>query len=148
MELLDAVMHVNEQQFQQVLFMLKKHFPSLKGTRVAILGLAFKPGTDDMRESPAIPIVKYLVDQGAKIKAYDPVATDEAQKIFGNHRIVYCDNLRHTIGDVQAILLLTRWEEFSSIPELLGHVNQPPLVIDGRRMIDKCNIKRYEGIGL
>ena len=147
MQLLDAVIRVNEQQPKQIISMLKRHFPSLKGVRIAILGLAFKPGTDDMRESPAIPIVKNLIGHEAKIKAYDPVARHEAQKLFGNCNIVFCDDLYQTINDVQAIVLLTRWEEFKDIPELLVHMDQQPLFIDGRRMLDKSRIAKYEGIG-
>lgn len=148
MRLLDAVNQINEQQPQQVLSRLKKHFPSLKGIRTAVLGLAFKPGTDDMRESPAIPIINTLLAQEAKIKAYDPVARHGAQKLFGNHNIVFCDDLAQTIQDVQAIVLLTSWEEFKRIPELLDHLDPQPLFIDGRRMLDKRTISRYEGIGL
>ena len=85
MQLLDAVIQVNQEQPQQVIHVLNKHFPSLKGIRIAILGLAFKPGTTDMRESPAIPIIKELLAKGAEIKAYDPVASAEAQKIFADH---------------------------------------------------------------
>jgi UDPglucose 6-dehydrogenase/GDP-mannose 6-dehydrogenase len=148
MQLLDAVIRVNERQPQQVLSLLKKRFPSLKGVRIAVLGLAFKPGTDDIRESPAIPIVKELLAQQVGIKAYDPVAKHEAQKLFGNHQIVYCDDLAQTLENVQVVLLLTRWEEFKRIPELLARLEPQPLVIDGRRMLDKRSIARYEGIGL
>jgi UDPglucose 6-dehydrogenase/GDP-mannose 6-dehydrogenase len=146
--LLESVMQINEQQPQQVLLLLKKHFPSLKGIRIAILGLAFKPGTDDMRESPAIPIIADLLLHEAKIKAYDPVANLEAKKIFANRNIDFCNDLNETINDAQAILLVTRWEEFTCIPELINQLDQPPLVIDGRRMLQKNQIKRYEGIGL
>ena len=148
MRLLDAVIQINEQQPQQVLSLLKKYFPSLKGVRIAVLGLAFKPGTDDMRESPAIPIVKDLLAQEAEIKAYDPVAKQEAQKLFGNHQIAYCDDLAQALQNVQAVVLLTRWEEFRRIPELLTHLESQPLLIDGRRMLDKNSIARYDGIGL
>lgn len=148
MQLLDAVIQVNEHQPQQVLALLKKHFPSLKGVHVAILGLAFKPGTDDMRESPAIPIVRELLAEKAIVKAYDPVAKHEAQKLFGNHQIVYCDDLAQTFDNVEVVVLLTRWQEFRHIPELLTHLDPPPLFIDGRRMLDKNSIARYDGIGL
>lgn len=147
MQLLDAVIKVNEQQPKQILSMLEKHFPSLNGIGIAILGLAFKPGTDDMRESPSIPIVRGLIERGAKIKAFDPVARYEAQKIFDNHNIELCDDLNQTINDVEAIVLLTRWEEFKEIPELLTHREQQPLFIDGRRMLEKSRIAKYEGIG-
>lgn len=148
MQLLDAVMKVNEKQPGQVLALLKKHFPSLKNVRIAVLGLAFKPGTDDMRESPAIPIVKELVSQGAVIKAYDPIAAHEAMKIFGNDSIQYCENLSETIDKAQAVLLLTRWGEFNKVPDIFRNMKDQPLLIDGRRMIDKASVKKYEGIGL
>jgi len=148
MRLLDAVIRINEQQPRQVLSLLKRHFPSLKGIRVAVLGLAFKPGTDDMRESPAIPIVRDLLAQEAEIKAYDPAATRRAQKLFGNRRIVFYDDLALAIEDVHVITLLTRWKEFEGIPELLAHLDPQPLIIDGRRMLDKGSVAKYAGIGL
>ncbi|MDY7076059.1 MAG: UDP-glucose/GDP-mannose dehydrogenase family protein [Chloroflexota bacterium] len=148
MQLLDAVIQVNEQQPQKVLSLLKNRFPSLREVPIAVLGLAFKPGTDDMRESPAIPIVKGLVAQKARIKAYDPIARHEAREILGNHQITYCDDLDQTIKDVEAVVLLTGWEEFKRIPELVVHLDPPPLVIDGRRMLDKHSMARYAGIGL
>ncbi len=148
MQLLKTVIRVNEQQPKQIILLLKKQFPILKGISIAILGLTFKPGTDDMRESPAIPIIQELLVQGAKIKAYDPVVKEEAQRIFGNNNIMFCDGLGQAIDAVEAIVLLTRWEEFKVIPELLVKQDRPPIVIDGRRMIDKRSIKRYEGIGL
>ena len=148
MQLLDAVIRINENQPRQILSLLYKHFSSLKGVRLAVLGLAFKPGTDDMRESPAIPIVNTLLEQGAKVKAYDPVARHEARKLFGDNAITYCEELVETIRDVEAIVLLTRWAEFNKVPELLRNRNPPPLLIDGRRMLDKRSISRYEGIGL
>jgi UDPglucose 6-dehydrogenase/GDP-mannose 6-dehydrogenase len=148
MQLLDAVVHINKEQPKQVMSILKKHFPILKGTSIAVLGLAFKPGTDDMRESPAIPIINDLLIEGAKIKAYDPVAKYEARKLFGDDTIIFCDAINETIEDVDAILLLTRWEEFSGIPNLLADLEPKPLFIDGRRMLDKNEIEKYDGIGL
>ncbi len=148
MSLLDAVIEINEQQPQQVLSVLKKHFPSLENVSIAVLGLAFKPGTDDMRESPAIPIVHELMAQKANIKAYDPVARHEAEKLFGNHQVVYYDELAQTLQGARAVVLLTRWEEFGQLPELLAHLEPQPLFIDGRRMLDKNSIARYDGIGM
>lgn len=148
MVLLDSVMHVNESQPSRIVAILNKHYPSLKGLRIAVLGLAFKPGTDDMRESPAIPIVNYLIEAGAFINAFDPVAGEEAQKIFGNHHIMYCSDLRSTIEDVDAIILLTRWNDFYEIPDLIKELKKEPLFIDGRRMLDKQLFPRYDGIGL
>ena len=148
MKLIDAVIQINEKQPAQNLALLKKLFPSLEGRQISVLGLAFKPGTDDMRESPAIPIVKDLLLLGAQIKAHDPVAKDEAQKIFGNRNIAYCNDLMEAIKDAEAIVVLTRWEQYKDITDLLSQLNQSPVVIDGRRMLDKSILRRYEGIGL
>ena len=121
---------------------------ALKDVDIAVLGLAFKPGTDDMRESPAIPIVNALREKGARIKAYDPVARAEAQKVFGDQGIRYCEDLVETIADAQVILLLTRWDEFKQIPELLERTGSQAVLVDGRRMLDKDSVGRYEGIGI
>ena len=148
MPLLDAVMQVNKKQPYQIIKMIRKYFHSLKGIPIAILGLAFKPGTDDIRESPAIPIIQYLMDHGAMIRAYDPVANIQTQKLFGNHNIVYCNSLQESLNNAKAVVLLTRWEEFNRIPELLRRVDPQIPVIDGRRMLDRTHIARYDGIGL
>lgn len=148
MQLLESVIEVNEQQPQQVLNILQKYFPSLTGLRVAVLGLAFKPGTDDMRESPAIPIVQQLLAGQAQVKAYDPIANTEAKHLFGNSQIVYYDDLQQAISDVDAILLLTRWGEFQALPQLLQTLPTQPVLIDGRRMLPKQEVSKYDGIGL
>jgi UDPglucose 6-dehydrogenase len=147
--LLGAVIRVNEQQPHRILSILARHFSSLAGVRIAVLGLAFKPGTDDMRESPAIPVIEALAAHGAEIKAYDPVVEHEAaQKLFGDAGISFCDELTQSIENVQAIVLITSWEEFSKLPQLLIHQYPQPLVVDGRRVLSKHEIERYDGIGL
>jgi len=148
MRLLDAVLGINELQPQKLVSFLRKHFPSLQGIRVAILGLAFRPNTDDMRESPAIPIINQLIAEGADLKAYDPAAKDAARKLFGNGQIVVCDSLSEAIHEVQAIILITCWDEFKRVPEMLAGIYPQPVFIDGRRMLDKHSIAKYEGIGL
>lgn len=148
MNLLSSVIMVNKSQPEKVLSLLDKHFSSFEGLKIGILGLAFKPETDDMRESPAIPIVNTLIEQGAVIKAYDPVAQHEARKIFDGSKISYCDELNETIDNTDAVLLLTRWDIFKEVPELLLKMSKKPVFIDGRRMLDKNTIENYEGIGL
>ena len=148
MRLLNAVIDINSVQYQQVLARLYKHYDNLQGLRIAVLGLAFKPGTDDMRESPAIPIMQELLSRSARIKAFDPVAMKEAKRIFQNQPIDYCLTLADTVSNVDVVLVLTRWEEFKALPGLIEKASDPPLVIDGRRMLDKNSIARYEGIGL
>lgn len=148
MRLLDAVLRINEHQPQKIVTLLKKHFPSLNGVRIAVLGLAFRPDTNDMRESPAIPILNQLLAEGADLKAYDPIANGEARKLFGNTRVSLCGGLADAIKNAQAIVLVTRWDEFNKVPNLLTCMNPQPVVIDGRRMLDKHAVAKYEGIGL
>jgi len=148
MRLLHEVMRINEEQPRKVLSILKNHFHRLEGLRVTILGLAFKPDTDDMRGSPAIPIIKELSTQGVLIKAYDPVAKNNAQRLFNDKNVSFCEDLDDAVQEVHAIVLITRWEEFKKIPDLLRNLDSQPLVIDGRRMLDKRSVARYEGIGL
>lgn len=148
MRILKAVACTNQQQPQQVIARLRKHFPSLQGVRVALLGLAFRPDTDDMRESPAIPIIRQLAAEGAAIRAYDPEAGAEAQKIFTNGDLELCDGLKQALEGAQAVVLVTRWDEFRRVPELLARNNPQPLFVDGRRMLEKAGFERYEGIGL
>ena len=148
MPLLNAVIDINRDQPNQVLERLSRHFPEQEGVNVAVLGLAFKPGTDDMRESPAIPIVNQLAANKANIRAYDPVAEEEAKKVFNGTDITYCRSVPETLADADAVLLLTRWDEFQNLPEELARLEKEPVLIDGRRMIARDAVSRYEGIGI
>jgi len=147
MPLLRAVLTVNEHQPEQILRLLEAHFPSLHGLRVGVLGLAFKPDTDDVRESPAIGVIRRLASRGAVVKAYDPVAADEARKILGD-ATAYVTSLTECLSGVDAVVLLTRWRQFEAVPGLLSSMTSPPLLVDGRRQLDKRAVPRYAGIGL
>lgn len=148
MSVLDSVIKVNAAQPQRVIDLISKHYSDFKGLKVAILGLAFKPGTDDMRESPAIPVVNGLLDSGADVRAYDPIAQEEAEKVFADKEIHYSGSLDDVTSEVDVVVLMTRWPEFNQLPEILSSKDPSPLLVDGRRMIDKSAISRYEGIGL
>ncbi len=148
MALLDAVVQVNADQPKKMLELLDKHYPNRKGVRVAVLGLAFKPGTDDMRESPAIPVVRTLAEEGAVISAFDPIAAEEAHHTFKDLDIHYADSMVAAVADAEAILLMTRWDEFAQLPDVVAQLPTAPVVIDGRRMLAKDSVPRYEGIGL
>jgi UDPglucose 6-dehydrogenase len=147
MNLLQAVLDINRGQHDRIFQLLGKHFDSLAGKRVAVLGLAFRPNTDDMRESPAVPIVKRLIAEGAKVVAYDPAAGHEAEKIFKDG-IDYARSLEAALQGVDAAVLVTRWAEFKRVPEMLKQQGSNALLVDGRRLIDKASVPRYEGIGL
>lgn len=148
MQLLSSVIEINEQQPRRIIEILERNFRSLDKVKVAVLGLAFKPGTDDMRESPSIPVVQYLIGSGAAISAFDPIAMDEAKKLFPDEAVRYCDSVADAIEGADAIVLMTRWSEFEALPDIIEHHAQSPLVVDGRRMLAKDSIPRYEGIGL
>ena len=147
MPLLDAVIQTNQAQPLRMIALLEKHFASLRGLRVALLGLAFKEDTDDMRESPAIPIARILVERGAQVVAYDPIAGDAARAVLPPG-IRYVETLDRALADVDAALLVTRWPEFNRLPELLTKQANAPLLIDGRRMIDPHSVPQYDGIGV
>jgi UDPglucose 6-dehydrogenase len=148
MRILDAVMSVNESQPDEIFRLLDKHFASLAGVRTAVLGIAFKPGTDDIRESPSLPVVRKLQARGALVKAFDPIARPAAELALGGPDIEFCDSLTECIDGVDAVILMTRWEQFEVLPQLLAGRTPQPVVIDGRRMIEPTRIARYEGVGL
>lgn len=144
---LEAVLATNRDQPDRLVQLLKKHVPQLAKRRIAVLGLAFKAGTDDIRESPALHVVKQLLNEGADVIAYDPIAASATRRVLGDKRVVYATALEDAIAGVDAILLLTAWPEFQRLPQLLDALQAPPVVVDGRRMLDKSRVRRYEGIG-
>ena len=148
MLLLEAVLQVNQQQPARVMALAKKHFPALKDVRVSVLGLSFRPDTNDMRESPAIPILRELLREQAAVRAYDPIANHEAKALFPNGEITFPDSLREAVEGAEVVILVTRWDEFKALPQLLAGMASQPVVIDGRRMLEKRAVARYEGIGL
>ena len=147
MPLLDAVIQTNLDQPARMITLLDRHFASLEGLDVAVLGLAFKEDTDDMRESPAIPIVMRLLERGARVVAYDPIAGAAARKVLPPG-VVYAESLEAAVARVDAALLITRWAEFNRLPQLLAGNAKPPLLVDGRRMLAPASYARYAGIGL
>jgi UDPglucose 6-dehydrogenase/GDP-mannose 6-dehydrogenase len=148
MPLLRAVMEINGHRPGRMIGKLEGRVATLKGLRVAVLGLAFKPDTDDVRESPAFPILRALLDREAIVRAYDPVATEAARKAFPADGVHYADSLENAVADAEAILVVTRWAEFERLPEIVSDRDPPPLVVDGRRMLDPGHLDRYAGIGI
>ena len=146
--LLSAVLETNEHQPGEVVGLLNKHFDHLREVRVAVLGLAFKPGTDDLRESPSLRVIARLVADGAQVVAYDPLVSASARAPINTPGVSYATSLAEATANADAVLLLTAWPEFEQLPTLLKQVANPPVVVDGRRMLDKRVLSRYEGIGL
>jgi len=146
MPLLDAVIETNVSQPQRMLDLLNRHFRSLSGVRVVLLGLAFKEDTDDMRESPAITLARLLLERGADVSGYDPVARETARAALPKDVRLHA-TLAEAVQAADALLLVTRWSEFQRLPALLGDMVKPRLLLDGRRVIEPSSVPRYEGIG-
>jgi UDPglucose 6-dehydrogenase/GDP-mannose 6-dehydrogenase len=147
MPILDAVVSTNRAQPARMLELLRRRVPDLAGAKVAVLGMAFKPGTDDIRESPSLPVTRALLAEGARVTAYDPVAREAAHVALGDG-VRFVDTLEEATDGVDAVLLMTRWAQFERLPQLLASRGQDCAVIDGRRLLSKHDVERYEGIGL
>lgn len=135
--ILEEVSNLNKEQPLRLLKLLKKHVPVLKGKLVGVLGLAFKPGTDDIRSSKAIEIVQALLDEGARVVVYDPRAMANFMKLFPRE-IEFGSSER--VLEADAILILTEWDEFNSLDY------KDKIVIDGRRITKAEEAKVYEGV--
>ncbi|HKU15973.1 MAG TPA: UDP-glucose/GDP-mannose dehydrogenase family protein [Steroidobacteraceae bacterium] len=145
MPLLGSVLDINRSQPQELLALVRKHFPDLEGVRVSVLGLAFKPDTDDLRESPAFPIVRALREAQAQITVYDPVARPSGHPDLANVRTA--TSLEEAVQDAQVLVHVTRWPQFEQIGALLRRLGRDVLVVDGRRNLRATDFERYEGIG-
>jgi UDPglucose 6-dehydrogenase/GDP-mannose 6-dehydrogenase len=148
MPLLEAVIRINEGQPARIVTLLQKHWPSLQQVRVTVLGLSFKPGTGDLRESPAFPIMHELLEQGAVLKAHDPVATQDARRTFARPGVTYCDDLESALADTDAVVVVTPWKDFRRVPALLRDSKRPVVFVDARRAFDKASVLHYDGVGL
>jgi UDPglucose 6-dehydrogenase/GDP-mannose 6-dehydrogenase len=145
MPLLHSVLEINQTQVQEMLRLVERHFVNLLDVPVTVLGIAFKPDTDDIRESPAFPLIRELRARGARITAYDPIARPEGNAALAG--VCLAPNLPEAVSGAQVVLLVTRWSEFSALADLVRQRETPPLVVDGRRMLDPADFARYEGIG-
>src|SRR5437870_9428170 len=132
--LLDEVMRINEEQRQRFLRKVRSALWTLRGKRLGVLGLAFKGGTDDIRESPAMLLVQALLQEGCQIAAYDPAAMDRARQVL-NSRVEFAGSAYEAATGADALLILTEWEEFASLDlERLNEKLKYPIVIDGRNL--------------
>ena len=152
--LFEEVDFANERQKKMMVQKVQKVFNNdISGRTFTILGLSFKPKTNDMREAPSIQIIKDLLALGAKIKAYDPVATEDAKKIFSNmNNIAYCESVEEAAKGSSALLLVTEWDEFRSINFTeIGKEMEEKIIFDGRNIYEPELIREegfvYHGIG-
>jgi len=134
--LLEAVDRVNELQPYKAVEYLVREYGDLRGRVVSILGLAFKPGTDDIRESVALKIARRLVELGAKVKVHDPMALENARRVLGD-TVVYCSNPLEAIEGSDAVIIATEWDTYKELKsEHFKNHMRNPLLIDGRRIYD------------
>ena len=150
--LIKAVDNVNEMQPYKAIEYLLMVYKDLRGKNIGILGLAFKPNTDDVREAVSIKIIRKLLKLGAKVKVHDPLAMEHVKKIFGD-KIIYCKSPIDTIRNTDGVILVTEWDTYKNIdPNTYKKLMKSPVVIDGRRLYDpKEFIKegiRFYAIGL
>jgi UDPglucose 6-dehydrogenase len=140
-EILQAVEGVNERQKVRLLGKMKKHFGSLKGRRIAVWGLAFKPKTDDMREAPAVPLINGLLDAGATVAAYDPEAMKVAKGIFGP-RIDFKDKSYDALSGADALAIVTEWNEFREPDWMrIKKALKTPVIFDGRNLYNPEQVR-------
>jgi UDPglucose 6-dehydrogenase len=150
-QILKAVESVNEKQKLRLLGKIQSHFGSLKGKRIAVWGLSFKPRTDDMREAPSVPLIHGLLAAGASVHAYDPEAMTIAKGIFGS-KITFADSGYAALTGADALAIVTEWNEFrepdfARMRKLLRH----PVIFDGRNIYNPEAMRAqgftYESIG-
>ncbi len=148
--IVEAVIEVNERQKLRVVEKLLKFLPKLKGKTIGLLGLAFKPNTDDVRDAPALTVISEILKRGGKIKAYDPEAIDEMRKHFP--QITYVASAEDAIKDTDALILLTEWNEFRNMDlDYIKSVMKKPIMIDARNIYEPERVIqkgfRYDCIG-
>ena len=146
MKILQAVLETNRLQPNVTVDLIRQALVNLKGKRIAILGLAFKPGTDDVRETPALTIIQLLLKEHATVVAHDPIAIDSMKSNYPDLQLEYRTNVQDAVADVDAVVFVTSWPEYLEIYENLKLRSVP--VIDGRRFLDKQNYSNYRGVGL
>ncbi|UCG29680.1 MAG: UDP-glucose/GDP-mannose dehydrogenase family protein [candidate division WOR-3 bacterium] len=148
--LLKEVENINEEQMLRVVKKTEELVWNLRDKKIGILGLAFKPKTDDMRFAPSITIINALMNEGATVKAYDPVAMERAKKVMPD--IEYCDNAYDVAKGVDAIVLVTEWDEFAKMDlQKVKEMMRQPVFVDGRNVFEPAEMQKlgfiYVGIG-
>ena len=148
MPLLSAVLEVNQARGDRLIRMLEQELSTLRGRRIGVLGLAFKPDTGDVRESPALRLVDRLLAEGAIVHAHDPVVRDADVPSLTSAGITVERELEAVVDTVEAVVLMTAWDDYRRLPALIAAAPTPPIVVDGRRLLPADSVARYRGIGL
>lgn len=149
-QIVDAAVKVNEQQRQVMVRKIKHAVGNLNGKTIAVLGLAFKPNTDDMREAPAVDIIEALQAEGAKVRAYDPVAMHEAAKALKN--VEFCEETYETLEGADALIFMTEWNQFRSLDlDKIRNLLRTPVILDLRNIYEPQRMRekgfQYHSVG-
>lgn len=150
--LLKEVQEINSKQSRLVIDKVKESVWNLKGKTIGVLGLAFKPDTDDMRNAPAIDVIEALMAEGAKIKAYDPVAVENAKSVLPDG-VDYMPDIYETAKDSDLLLIMTDWQQFKDMDlnKIKYNLVSPPSIVDGRNIFEPDKMKElginYKGVG-
>lgn len=152
MPIVEAARRVNAGQRLLIVEKLQAHLKSLRGRTIAILGLAFKPGTDDVRESPGLEIARRLVERGAEVRLHDPVATENARRALADVDVEYVDDPVEACAGCDGVVLATEWEAYRRLDlQRLARAMRSPVLIDGRNLFDPAAAVKagfiYEGVG-
>lgn len=140
--LLKEVEKINQQRIEHFAEKVRKELWTVRGKKLAVWGLAFKPNTDDVRFAPSIPLVKVLLDEGAIVSAYDPKAMERAKEALPN--VTYCKGRYEAAQSADAILIVTEWDEFRAIDwQRLGSIVERRLIIDGRNIFHTADVTRH-----
>src|SRR3954462_487296 len=147
-QLLSAVIEVNELQKRRVVGKLEKHLGKLRGKTIALLGLAFKPNTDDLREAPSLVLASRLLAEGAEVRAWDPVA--DARRLLQG--VTFCDSVLEAVTGADAAVIVTEWDELRELAsDDVRRAMRRPLILDGRNLLDPEQARgagfAYEGVG-
>jgi len=142
--ILNSAIETNSLQPMKIIELLEKRLKDLKNKNIAVLGLAFKPETDDIRDTPAIDIIRALLEKGAVINAYDPKAEENMRKIFPD--INYCEDAGKALKDSDACLILTEWQEFKNLSDKDFDAMREKIVIEGRKVLNPDMVTDFEGI--
>jgi UDPglucose 6-dehydrogenase len=147
--LLEEVMRINEEQQDRFLRKVRRALWTIKGKRLGVLGLAFKGGTDDIRESPAISIVKWLIEEGAHVQAYDPAAMERAQEVLPSRNMLFVNSPYEAAEGADALLVLTEWDEFKNLDYARIRCSlRYPIIVDGRNLLDPEEMRKLDFIYL
>lgn len=151
-QLLRSTVEVNKQQRHVAVHKLQETLKIIKGKTIGLLGLAFKPDTDDLRDAPALEIARQLLEMGARVKAYDPIANDACQRQHPELKLEYASDAVSLADDCDALVIVTEWEEFCYLDlQQVGEVMRTKILIDGRNILDPDAVTeagfKYRGIG-